>query len=177
MKRAVSIVLAIVSILTVCTSCQQEEPKIIYKDTLVIDNEEKTLEGVKSRYNAVLNSLLTKVVTLEECHNTSIENSEPDTFYFNSDYIMTSFDPFLLSYFSVTDSFSDDMDSAQAAEVFKNEAHGDDVKYSSENGKATLELMSENLIRIWQTEYDERTDSFRYSLEDLSICKSLPCFV
>lgn len=169
MKRILSPVLAALILLTIFSSCKKEEVKIVYKDTLVIENTEKTFAGAKSRYNAVINSLVTKVTTLEECHNTSIKNSEPDNYYFNSDYIMATFDPFVFSYFEMTDRFSPEMTAQEAIEVFKNDAGGADIKYSCEDGKMTLQFLEENLIRTWETEYDEQTDSFRYSYAEDNI--------
>ncbi len=69
MKKAFCFLL-IFALLAAFAGCgKEEQAAVIYKDTLVITNTDKTFQGARSRYNSVLTSLKTKVNILEKCQN------------------------------------------------------------------------------------------------------------
>lgn len=163
MKRAVCLLLVFICLICTLTACRQDKTTQLYKDTLVITNEDSDFLGAKARFNDVITALTTKISTLEGCHNTSISNSEPDNYFLNENYILTAFDPFNIPSFAITDKFTSELTSENAAEVFKDDAAGSDIKYSADGDSVTLQFMSEELIRTWKTEYNSRSDSFHFT--------------
>ena len=161
MKKLICLILAAFTLML--TACRAEEPKTIYKDTLVITNEEKTFEGAKERYRAVLESLKTRVTLLEESHNQSVKLENPDSYFLDDNYILRSFDPFAVASFEMTDKINDSVTAENAPEVFKDDAGNSSVIFSRENGGYTLQFMNEGLTAAYKAEYDAKTDSFRFT--------------
>ncbi len=164
MKKLICIALA--ALMLMLTACGAAEPKTIYKDTLVITNEEKTFEGAKERYRAVLESLKTRVTLLEESHNQSVKLENPDFYFLDDNYILRSFDPFAVSSFEMTDKINDSVTSENASEIFKDDAGNSNVIFSREDGGYTLQFMNEGLTETYKSEYDAKTDSFRFTYNE-----------
>ena len=141
MKKLICIALA--GLMLMLTACGAAEPKTIYKDTLVITNEEKTFEGAKERYRAVLESLRTRVTLLEESHNQSVKLENPDSYFLDDNYILRSFDPFAVASFEMTDKINDSVTPESAPDIFK-----DDAGNSSKVVVKLLYLLSDDDLKL-----------------------------
>lgn len=160
MKKLICLALAVMMLML--TACGDGEPKTIYKDTLVITNEEKTFEGAKERYRAVLESLRTRVTLLEESHNQSVKLENPDSYFLDDNYILRSFDPFAVASFEMTDKINDSVTPESAPDIFKDDAGNSSVIFSRDGSGYILQFMNEGLTSTYQAEYDAKTDSFRF---------------
>ncbi len=165
MKKLICLALAAL-MLMLTASCGAGEPQMIYKDTLVITNEEKTFEGAKERYRAVLESLKTRVTLLEESHNQSVRIENPDSYFLDDNYILRSFDPFTVSSFEMTDKVNDSVSAENAPDIFKDDAENSSVIFTREDSGYTLRFMNEGLTASYKTEYDSKTDSFRFTYNE-----------
>ncbi len=157
-------ILAILSVLCLVftASCGKPEHKIIYRDTLIIENTDKTFEGALERFRAVLNSLTMRVYLLEDSHNKALEQENPGGYFRDPNYIPRAFAPFGLTSLEICDKVDESVDSENAAEIFKNDADGASVIFDRQDGGYTLKFMSETLTRIYESSYDESTDSLRF---------------
>lgn len=165
MKKLICLALAAL-MLMLTASCGAGEPQMIYKDTLVITNEEKTFEGAKERYRAVLESLKTRVTLLEESHNQSVRIENPDSYFLDDNYILRAFDPFTVSSFEMTDKVNDSVSAENAPDIFKDDAENSSVIFTREDGGYTLRFMNEGLTATYKAEYDSKTDSFRFTYNE-----------
>ncbi len=161
MKKKILSVLSVICLL-LTASCGKPEQKIIYRDTLIIENTQSTFEGARERFYAVLNSLKTRVNLLEESHNTAIEQENPDSYFLDSNYILRAFDPFNIPSLEITEKIDDAVDEQNAADIFENEAEGSSVIFARTGSGYTLKFMSETLTRIYDASYDAKTDSLRF---------------
>lgn len=162
MKKAVSLLLAV--LLLLCCSCGKKEKNIIRTaDMLSISTEEKSFLGCKSRYEAVVSAMKAKITVLENAHNTVIMSENKEEYFLDENYILTTFEPFILNTLSVTDSFTPDMTNEKAQDYFKLQSEGMDIDYSNKNDVAELMFVSESLVKTHTAEYDKRNDSMRYS--------------
>lgn len=159
MKRILCFLL-ILSLL-VLTGCGKNEMRQVYTDTLEFSNEDKTFIGAYTRYSEIVKSLKTRVNTLEECHNNEIVSADPDTYFNNSNYIFTMFDPFVSDTFDVCSRFDDNLTQENAAMIFSFQASGDSVVYTNEGDVIRLKFANEKLERNWKAEYKKSSDSFR----------------
>lgn len=167
MKR-ILIFLAAVSLI-LCSSCSKKEPEVIKTaDMLNITNEDADYSGCRERYEAVMSAVTSKISVLENAHNEKIRIETDSEYFFEEEYILTSFEPFILSSFSLTDYFSASMTPAEAAEKYKTLCRGMTVDYSTDTDTHTLRFVSEELVEEYTAEYNEEYDSFRYtfSIED-----------
>lgn len=162
MKKYLSLFLAVI-MLFLC-SCKKEEPnKYKTADMLNITNEEKTFLGCKNRFDAVLSAMSAKITTLENAHNAVIRSENKEEYFLDENYILTSFEPFWLETISITEGFTPDMTNETAQEYYKLQGEGFDISFNSDNGNYELMFVSESLVKIHTAEYDQKTDSLRYS--------------
>ncbi len=161
MKKLISVFLA--SLMMLLCSCAKNEP-ITQKtpDMLSITNDDKSFSGGKSRFNAVISAMNTKISTLEKSHNEIIRVENPQEYFLDENYILTSFEPFLLGSFSITDGFDTDMTNEKAADYYKQQSEGFDVSFSSNGESYELIFTSETLIKIYTAEYSKKTNGIRY---------------
>ncbi len=150
-------------------SCEKSEPEIVKTaDMLNITNEDADYLGCLERYNSVISAVVNKTSVLENAHNDKIKIESDSEYFFEDEYIPTSFEPFELDAVSVTNHFTPSMDLKQAEEIYKNISRGMTVEYSSDGTDYSLRFVSEELVEEYSAEYDEEFDSFRYifSIED-----------
>lgn len=161
MKR-ILVFLAAISLIF-CSSCTKKEPEVIKTaDMLNITNEAADYLGCRDRYEAVISAVSSKISVLENAHNEKIRIETESEYFFEEEYILTSFEPFILSSFSLTDYFSASMTSKEAAEKYKTLCRGMTVEYSTDTDTHTLRFVSEELVEEYEAEYNEEFDSFRY---------------
>lgn len=160
MKRTAAIICVLLLLFT--AACGRPDQKIIYRDTLIIENTQLNFEGALERFYAVLNSLKTRVNLLEESHNEAIEQENPDNYFLDKSYILRSFDPFNIKSLEINEKIDETVDAVNAAEVFENEAQGAGVIFDRKDSGYTLKFMSETLTKVYDASYDEKTDSLRF---------------
>lgn len=167
MKKCLSLLLAL--LLIFLCSCKNEEPlKHKTADMLNITNTDKTFQGCMSRLNSVIDAMSAKIEILESAHNSVIKSENPDEYFLEEDYILTSFEPFILASSPITDGFTSDMTNESAQEYYKLNSNGMDIIFESENENYNLTFVSESLVENYTAEYDAENDSLRYthSVED-----------
>ncbi len=163
----------LILLLVFCTvffsSCKKNEPEIIKTaDMLNITNEEADYQGCLERYESVVSAIVSKTSVLENAHNEKIKIETDSEYFFEDEYIPTSFEPFLLNSVSLTKHFTPSMNLSQAEETYKNISRGMTVEYTSDGINHNLRFVSEELVEEYTAEYNEEYDSFRYifSIED-----------
>lgn len=150
-------------------SCQKGEPETVKTaDMLNITNEDSDFQGCFERYEAVISAVVSKTSVLENAHNDKLKIETDSEYFFEDEYIPTSFEPFELDFVSVTEHFVPSMTQAEAAEIYKNISRDMTVEYSSDGMNFNLRFVSEELVEEYSAEYSEEFDSFRYifSTED-----------
>lgn len=130
---------------------------------LSITNEEKSFLGCKSRYEAVVSAMKSKITVLENAHNNVIMSGNKEEYFLDENYILTTFEPFALNTLSITDSFTPDMTNEKAQDYFKLQSEGMSINFSNKNNIAELMFVSESLVKIYTAEYDKKSDSLKYS--------------
>lgn len=130
---------------------------------LNITNTEETFQGCMSRLNSVLEAMSAKISILENAHNSVIKVENPDEYFLEKNYILTSFEPFVLASDSITDGFTADMTNETAQEFYKLSSNGMDIIFKSENETYDLTFVSESLVENYTAEYDLKNDSLRYT--------------
>lgn len=163
MKRLICLLLAVL-MLCLC-SCGGGKTKTTVKTAgmLNITNSDKTYLGCRSRYNSVLTAVKEKVNVLEEQHNAEIRQKNSSDYFLQSDYILTTFEPFQCGAISLTDRFDGDMTDERAKEEYKLESAGMDIEFTSKGGSEyILRFVSEGLTKSYNAEYDKKNDAFRF---------------
>lgn len=144
-------------------SCKKEETnKYKTADMLNITNEEKTFLGCKSRFDAVISAMSAKITTLENAHNAVIKAENKEEYFLDENYILTSFEPFVLSTISITEGFTADMTNEKAQDYYKLQSEGLDISFKGENETYELMFVSESLVKTYTAEYNKKSDSLRY---------------
>lgn len=162
MKRFSALIVAL--LLIFCTSCSKSEPEVLKTpDMLNITNDDADFLGCRERFEAVMSAVSSKITVLENAHNDKIRIETESEYFFEDEYILTSFEPFILSSFSLSEHFTSSMTQKQAEENYKTVCKGMTVEYSSDNDNHTLRFVSEELVEEYTAEYNEEFDSFRYS--------------
>ena len=157
----------VVFLLVFCTvflcSCKRSEPEIIKTaDMLNITNEDSDYQGCFERYEAVVSAVVSKTSVLENAHNDKLKIETDSEYFFEDEYIPTSFEPFELDFVSVTNHFTPSLNLKQAEEIYKNISRGMTVEYSLDGINYNLRFVSEELVEEYSAEYNEEFDSFRY---------------
>ena len=133
-------------------------------DMLNITSKSKNYSDSVKRYYAVLEAVKNKTQILEKEHNKQIEAENPDKYFLDENYIMTAFDPFILTDFSLTENFSANLTKAEIDETFAFKANGAEIIFEN-NGENSyrLSLVDEISLREYSVDYNTK-DSFRYVL-------------
>ncbi len=161
MKKIISILL-IFSLLLLC-SCKSEEPESPKSsDMLNITNTDKTFLGCKSRLDAVLSAMSSKINILENAHNNMIKMENSEEYFLDKSYILTSFEPFVINSAAIIEGFNENTDNKNAQEIYKTQGNGKDITFSSSGENYELLFVSENKVETYTAEYDEENDSFKY---------------
>lgn len=162
MKKCLSLFAALLLLLCSCSKDGGSE-RLITADMLNITNTEETFLGCLDRFDSVIAAMKAKVSILEAEHNKAIKIQTPDEYFLESDYILTAFEPFLISSLGIADGFTADMSEETAKDFYKLQSRGMDVVYNSD-GKTSfsLKFVSEELIEEYTAEYNQKADSFRF---------------
>ena len=161
MKKYMSLTIAF--LLIFLCSCKGDEPPVHKTaDMLSITNEDKTFLGCKSRLDAVISAMSSKISTLENAHNAVIKAENSEDYFLNENYILTSFEPFVISSLSITEGFTDDMTNEKAQDFYNLQSEGLDIIYNGSKGNHELMFVSEALVKTYTAEYDKKNDSLRY---------------
>lgn len=162
MKKCFSLFLALLLLLCSCSNNGGSE-RLITADMLNITNTDETFAGCLDRFDSVIAAMKAKVSILEAEHNKVIKVRNPEEYFLESDYILTAFEPFLMSALSIAEGFTSDMDAEAAKDFYKLQSGGSDVVYSSDGETSfSVKFVSEELIEEYSAEYDKKADSFRF---------------
>lgn len=167
MKRTFAVLLAFM-LLFLCACSDKGDDRVITADMLNITNTDKDFQGCLSRFEAVLSAMSAKISILEDAHNAVIRSEDKDEYFFDDNYILTSFEPFIIETLSITEGFTQDMTNQTAQDYYKLQSEGMDITFNSDGGNYELLFVSESTVKSYIAEYDEETDSLRYiyAIED-----------
>jgi hypothetical protein len=73
-----------------------------------------------------------KISILEGAHNAVIESGNKTEYFLDENYILTSFEPFILSALSTVQGFTADMTDEAAQDYYKLQSEGMDISFTSE---------------------------------------------
>lgn len=168
MKRIIALAVAIVLILCSCSS-KPEVPEMKTADMLDITNTDRDFQGCRSRFESVISAMKSKVVILENAHNDMVKSNAESEYFLEKDFVLTGFDPFVLSEFGITSLLDSEFTQEAAKKAFPDISSGTEIIYTS-NGVSefSLQMVSEPEIKEYSVEYSEKHDGFRYvySVED-----------
>lgn len=168
MKRIIALAVAIVLIFCSCSS-DSGLSDMKTADMLDITNTDRDFQGCRSRFEAVVSAMKSKVVILENAHNDAVKANAENEYFLERDFVLTGFDPFIQQEFELTRLFDSELDKETAKNAFSNIPSGTEIVYTSD-GKSdfSLQLVSEPEVKEYRVEYDKKHDSFRYiySVED-----------
>ena len=138
-------------------------------DMLDITNTDRDFQGCRSRFEAVISAMKSKVVILENAHNDIVKANAENEYFLEKDFVLTGFEPFIQSGFEITRLFDSELDEETAKTAFLQIANGAEIVYTSD-GKSdfSLQFVSEPEVKEYRVEYNKKQDSFRYvySVED-----------
>ena len=168
MKRIIALAVAIVLIFCSCSS-DSGSPAMKTADMLDITNTDRDFQGCRSRFEAVISAMKSKVVILENAHNDIVKANAENEYFLEKDFVLTGFEPFIQSGFEITRLFDSELDEETAKTAFLQIANGAEIVYTSD-GKSdfSLQFVSEPEVKEYRVEYNKKQDSFRYvySVED-----------
>lgn len=168
MKRIIALSVAILFLFCACSD-KPEVPKLKTADMLDITNTDLDFQGCRSRFDAVISAMKSKVTVLENAHNETVKSNAESEYFLEKEYVLTAFEPFMLSDFGLTREFSPLLTAESANSVFAHKTDGMKLVYESD-GKSSyvLQFLSETIVKEYSVEYSEKTDGFRYvySVED-----------
>lgn len=133
-------------------------------DMLDITNTDLDFQGCKSRLDSVLSAMKSKVNVLENAHNNDVRTNAEGEYFLEKDYVLTSFEPFVLSEFGITDKFSSELNPTNVKSIFEQEAGGMETVLDTDGkSRFLLQMISEITVKDYSVEYNEKSDSFRYT--------------
>lgn len=168
MKRIIALSFAILFLFCSCSE-KPEVPKLKTADMLDITNTDMDFQGCRSRFDAVVSAMKAKVTVLENAHNETVKSNAESEYFLEKEYVLTAFEPFMLSGFELTREFSPLLTAESANSVFAHKADGMKLVYESdEKSSYVLQLLSETVVKEYSVEYSDKADGFRYiySVED-----------
>ncbi len=168
MKRIIALAVAIVLILCSCSS-KPEVPDMKTADMLNITNTDPDFQGCRSRFEAVISAMKSKVVILENAHNDMVKSNAENEYFLEKDFVLTGFEPFMLSDFEFTHLFDSEFTEETARDAFAHISNGTEIVYTSDGSSVfSLQMVSEPEVKEYSVEYNKKHDSFRYvySVED-----------
>lgn len=168
MKKIIALSIAVLFLFCSCSD-KPETPKLKTADMLDITNTDLDFQGCRSRFEAVISAMKSKVTVLEDAHNATVKTNAENEYFLEKDFVLTAFEPFMLSDFAVTREFNSQLTAESAKSVFAQQANGMDIIYESDGGTGfVLQMVSENVVKKYSVEYNEKSDGFRYvySVED-----------
>lgn len=162
MKKIFLLLAVIVLVFSSCTRNGDVE-RIKTADMLDITNTDLTFQGCVSRYDAVLSAMKAKVSILENAHNMTVKSEFENEYFLEKDYILTSFEPFLISTFNAARSFDSGFTAESAKKLFELEANGMEITFDTDDSSYfTLRMTSEEMFKEYAVEYNRKLDGFRF---------------
>ena len=161
MKKTAAILLAVM-MLFLCACSDKDDGRAKTADMLNITNTDKTFLGCLSRFDSVVEAMTAKITILEGAHNAVIESGNKTEYFLDENYILTSFEPFVLNSVSVVQGFTADMTNEAAQDYYKLQSEGMDITFTSEGENYELRFVSESTVKVYTAEYDAKNDSLRY---------------
>ncbi len=161
MKKFAAILLAVM-MLFLCACSDKDDGRVKTADMLNITNTDKTFLGCLSRFESVVEAMSAKISILEGAHNAVIESGNKTEYFLDENYILTSFEPFVLNSVSVVQGFTADMTNEAAQDYYKLQSEGMDISFTSEGENYELKFISESTVKIYTAEYNAKNDSLRY---------------
>ena len=161
MKKTAAILLAVM-MLFLCACSDKDDGRAKTADMLNITNTDKTFLGCLSRFDSVVEAMTAKIPILEGAHNAVIESGNKTEYFLDENYILTSFEPFVLNSVSVVQGFTADMTNEAAQDYYKLQSEGMDITFTSEGENYELRFVSESTVKVYTAEYDAKNDSLRY---------------
>ena len=162
MKKIFAVLLALM-LLFLCACSDKGDNRVITADMLNITNTDKDFQGCLSRFEAVLSAMSAKISILEDAHNKVISSENKNEYFLDENYILTSFEPFITETLSITEGFTADMTNQTAQDYYKLQSEGMDISFSYDGANYELTFVSETASKSYTAEYDEETDSLRYT--------------
>lgn len=162
MKKVFGIFL-VVAILLLTGCSDYEPPKPVTADMLTILNDKNSYIDCRERFESVMQAVENKTRILEKEYNQKIIRENPNDYFLNESYLLSTFDPFNLERLNYTDSFNDEYTQEIANEEFTIKAGSKTIIYTSEKNAYKLKFVEEELTEIYLAQYDKKHDSFRYS--------------
>lgn len=162
MKKLTAILLAIMMAF-LCACSDNDTGRIKTADMLNITNTEKTFLGCLSRFESVVEAMTAKITILEGAHNAVIQSGNKEEFFLDENYILTSFEPFMLNTLSIVQGFTAEMTNEAAQDYYKLQSEGMDITFTSDDESYELLFVSESTVKSYTAEYDEKNDSLRYT--------------
>ena len=162
MKKIFAVLLALM-LLFLCACSDKGDNRVITADMLNITNTDKDFQGCLSRFEAVLSAMSAKISILEDAHNKVISSENKNEYFLDENYILTSFEPFITETLSITEGFTADMTNQTAQDYYKLQSEGMDISFSYDGANYELTFVSETMSKSYTAEYDEETDSLRYT--------------
>lgn len=162
MRKTVSVLLALM-LLFLCACSDKGDNRIITADMLNITNTDKDFQGCLSRFEAVLSAMSAKISILEEAHNAVKRAENKNEYFLDDNYILTSFEPFIIETLSITEGFTANMTNQTAQDYYKLQSEGMDITFNSDSRNYELTFVSESMVKSYTAEYNEKTDSLRYT--------------
>lgn len=162
MKKFFLLLAVIVLAFSSCTRSGDVE-RIKTADMLDITNTDLTFQGCLSRYDAVLSAMEAKVSILENAHNMTVKSASASEYFLEKNYILTSFEPFLISTFNVARSFDSGFTAESAKKFFESETNGMETTFDTDDSSYfTLRMTSEETFKEYAVEYNKKIDGFRF---------------
>ncbi len=161
MKKITAILLALMLVF-LCACSDKDDGRVKTADMLNITNTDKTFLGCLSRFESVVAAMSAKTTILENAHNAVIESDNKTEFFLEENYILTSFEPFVLNTLSIVQGFTADMTNETAQDYYKLQSEGMDVTFTSDGENYELVFVSESTLKSYTAEYNAKNDSFRY---------------
>lgn len=162
MKKVLVLLIAVVLVFSSCSG-DNETPKMKTADMLDITNTELDFQGSRSRFYSVISAMKSKVTVLENAHNNTVKANAEGEYFLEKDYVLTSFEPFMMLDFDITGKFDSGLTAENVRSLFELEANGMETVLDTD-GKSyfLLQMISEVTVKEYSVEYDEKSDSFRY---------------
>lgn len=159
-----SLILIVTLLLVLLSSCgkDEEQKPIVTADMLNITNYEMNFPGAMSRYDSVMSALTTRITVLKDEHNKTVKQDNPSNYFLSKDYILSAFSPIEIKYYRIISQFSDELTSSDAENLFRADADGATVIYTSAENEYLLKFIHEEYIETFNVSYDKESDSFRY---------------
>ena len=162
MKKLTAILLAIM-MLFLCACSDNDAGRLKTADMLNITNTDKTFLGCLSRFDSVVEAMTAKITILEGAHNAVVQSGNKTEYFLDENYILTSFEPFVLNTLSIVQGFTADMTNEAAQDYYKLQSEGMNITFTSDGESYKLLFVSESTVKSYTAEYNEKDDSLRYT--------------